>query len=126
MYESSATLVRDICVRHAIDCTKTYGVHGPLSDIEFKVKGHVHFAGQTHTDPGANWDWPRYRALVLGAPERDASILKEQSAVPVKLAPGNTQTVRVRVLNTGSSPWRASEGYRLGTTATNGVVWSAF
>ena len=128
IYEASAMLVRDVCVRRAIDCTKTYGgsFQGPLSDIEFKVKGHVHFAGQTHTDPGVNWDWPRYRALVLGAPERDASILKDESAVPAKLAPGSAQTVRVRVRNTGSSPWKASEGYRLGTTATNGVVWSAF
>jgi hypothetical protein len=128
MYEASATLVRDICVRRAIDCTKTYGgsLQVPLSDVEFKVKGHVHFAGQTHTDPGTNWDWPRYRALVLGAPERDASILKDQSTVPVKLAPGTAQTVRVRVLNTGSAPWRASDGYRLGTTVSNGVVWSAF
>jgi hypothetical protein len=128
MYEASAALVRDICVRRGIDCTKTYGGSSqvPLSDVEFKVKGHVHFASQTHTDPGTNWDWPRYRALVLGAPERDASILKDQSTVPAKLAPGTAQTVRVRVLNIGSSAWKASDGYRLGTTASNGVVWSAF
>jgi hypothetical protein len=128
MYESSAALVRDICSRHQIDCSKTYGGNAqePLSDEEFTVKGHVHYAGQTHIDPGPFWDWPRYRALVLGQPERSAAIVKAGSAVPVKLAPGGAQTVRVQVLNTGWSRWRAADGYRLGTSAGNAVVWSGF
>jgi hypothetical protein len=96
----------------------------PLSDEEFTVKGHVHYAGQTHIDPGALWDWPRYRALVLGTPERSAAIVKDASSVPLKLTPGGAQTVRVRVLNTGWSRWRAADGYRLGTNAGNGLSWS--
>lgn len=33
---------------------------------DFTVKGHQHYADQTHTDPGINWDWPRYHSLANG------------------------------------------------------------
>ncbi|MGH9914991.1 MAG: N-acetylmuramoyl-L-alanine amidase [Pyrinomonadaceae bacterium] len=68
MYNASAALTRDICASHGIDRTKTLGMtfQGPLSDVDFKVKGHVNYANQTHTDPGVNWDWARYKRLVIG------------------------------------------------------------
>ena len=29
-----------------------------------KIKGHQHYSGQTHTDPGINWDWNKYYKLI--------------------------------------------------------------
>ncbi|MEM7656555.1 MAG: N-acetylmuramoyl-L-alanine amidase, partial [Bacteroidota bacterium] len=69
MYESSAALVRDICKRYNIDPLKAYG--GPptngvsvLSNTCYHVKGHQHFRGNNHIDPGPYWDWDRFYRLV--------------------------------------------------------------
>lgn len=69
MYESSAALVRDICERHGIDPLKTFG--GPptdgirtLSNTCYHIKGHQHFRGNNHIDPGPYWDWDRFYRLV--------------------------------------------------------------
>ncbi len=74
MYQSSADLVRDIT-------QSGYGIN-PLRTAYFpwaettnynvssipgscvKIKGHQHFPGQTHTDPGANWDWKYFDNLI--------------------------------------------------------------
>ncbi|MDX1906569.1 MAG: CUB domain-containing protein [Bacteroidia bacterium] len=73
MYESSAALVRDICRRHGIDPLKCFG--GPptngtrtLSNACYLVKGHQHFRGNNHIDPGPFWDWDRYYRLINGTP----------------------------------------------------------
>jgi hypothetical protein len=29
-----------------------------------KIKGHQHYANQTHTDPGIHWDWNKYYKLI--------------------------------------------------------------
>lgn len=78
MYESSAALTRDICERNGIPPTRmfyrdtlddgtvlNYGTHdlgGETSCI--KIKGHQHFPGQSHTDPGRFWNWNYYFKLV--------------------------------------------------------------
>jgi N-acetyl-anhydromuramyl-L-alanine amidase AmpD len=77
MYQSSADLVRDIT-------QSFYGI-SPLRTAYFPwtattnynassipgscvaIKGHQHFPSQSHTDPGANWDWDYYYKL-LNAP----------------------------------------------------------
>jgi N-acetyl-anhydromuramyl-L-alanine amidase AmpD len=66
MYNASAALTRSICDRLGIDKTKTYfgTAQTALSDVTYNVKGHVHFPAQTHTDPGTNWNWARYRSEV--------------------------------------------------------------
>lgn len=74
MYQSSADLVKDIT-------QSGYGIN-PLRIAYFpwaettnynvssipgtcvRIKGHQHFPGQTHTDPGANWDWKYYDNLI--------------------------------------------------------------
>jgi hypothetical protein len=74
MYQSSADLVRDIT-------QSGYGIN-PLGTAYFpwaattnynvssipgscvRIKGHQHFSSQTHTDPGANWDWKYYDNLI--------------------------------------------------------------
>ena len=74
MYQSSAALVRDIAQRHGINLLQTYG--GPpssglkvLSNTCYRVKGHQHFVGNNHIDPGPSWDWDRYYRLVNGTPK---------------------------------------------------------
>jgi N-acetyl-anhydromuramyl-L-alanine amidase AmpD len=66
MYNNSAALTRSICDRLGIDETKTYfgTAQTALPDASYSVKGHVHFPAQTHTDPGTNWSWARYRSEV--------------------------------------------------------------
>ena len=72
-YESSAALVRDICERYDIDPRKTFS--GPptngirtLSNTCYKIKGHQHFRGNNHIDPGPFWDWERYYRLINPEP----------------------------------------------------------
>ncbi|PJB14873.1 MAG: hypothetical protein CO118_06305 [Flavobacteriales bacterium CG_4_9_14_3_um_filter_32_8] len=74
MYQSSADIVRDIT-------NSGYGI-SPLRTAYFpwtattnyntssipgscvKVKGHQHYPNQTHTDPGANWNWKYFDNLI--------------------------------------------------------------
>jgi N-acetyl-anhydromuramyl-L-alanine amidase AmpD len=77
MYESSAAVVKDLCQRHNIDPKKTY--QGPstkgvnyLGDQCTKIKGHQHFYGNDHVDPGVYWDWDRYYRLINGEPELES------------------------------------------------------
>ena len=65
MYNASAALVRNFCSKYsAITCSSAYK-GAPSSGINVlptsvKIKGHQHFSGQTHTDPGINWNWASY------------------------------------------------------------------
>jgi N-acetyl-anhydromuramyl-L-alanine amidase AmpD len=73
LYQQSALLVADICASHGIDPERTLfqpwgnttyynqsGIPGSCT----KVKGHMHYPNQTHTDPGPNWDWNYFYMLV--------------------------------------------------------------
>jgi hypothetical protein len=69
MYEASAALVRNFCAKYsAISCASAYS--GAASSginvlpTSVKIKGHQHYSGQTHTDPGINWNWSKYYALI--------------------------------------------------------------
>ncbi len=70
MYNASAALTRDILAARSLP-RKVYdgsrGWNTKLPDADYNVKGHINYANQTHTDPGAGWDWPRYKALVEGS-----------------------------------------------------------
>lgn len=69
MYNASAALVRHFCASYsAISCASAYK-GAPSSGINVlaasvKIKGHQHFSGNTHTDPGINWNWSRYHGLL--------------------------------------------------------------
>lgn len=52
MYTASAELARWLCDRHQIPVDRDH------------IVGHVELPNQTHTDPGPNWDWALYMALV--------------------------------------------------------------
>lgn len=57
MYQSSALLTRGICERWGIPMDREH------------IRGHVELSDcNDHTDPGPNWDWDHYIALVRGEP----------------------------------------------------------
>lgn len=68
MYNASSALTRHFCARHAIACSSAYNgpAHSGINVLptSVKIKGHQHYTGQTHVDPGINWDWRRYYTLL--------------------------------------------------------------
>lgn len=67
MYNASAALTRDILASRALPqkvYTGASGWNAVPADSLYNVKGHVNYAGQSHTDPGSGWDWARYKTLV--------------------------------------------------------------
>lgn len=75
MYANSAALIQRIAQRHGIALSRsawwpwsasaTYAQH-QRPGVCTRIKGHQHFPNQTHTDPGPNWDWPKYSNLIQG------------------------------------------------------------
>ncbi|QOW19577.1 N-acetylmuramoyl-L-alanine amidase [Lysobacter ciconiae] len=69
MYNASAGVVRSFCAKYSsIPCSSAYK-GAPSSGINVlptsvKIKGHQHYSGQTHTDPGINWNWSKYYGLL--------------------------------------------------------------
>lgn len=80
MYNASSALVRNFCSKYsAIKCSSAY--NGPsssgtvvLSD-SVKIKGHQHYSGNDHTDPGIYWNWSRYYSLLNPAPAGTVKLL---------------------------------------------------
>ncbi|MEO0472448.1 MAG: CUB domain-containing protein, partial [Bacteroidota bacterium] len=73
MYEASAALVRDICRRNNINPLGTFAGPPTSGVLEVpnacrRIKGHQHFRGNDHIDPGPYWDWDRYYRLINAAP----------------------------------------------------------
>lgn len=78
MYSSSAALVSDITNSgYGINPIRTAWwpwaptTHYNQSSIPggcTRIKGHQHYPNQTHTDPGANWDWNKYFMLIHPTP----------------------------------------------------------
>jgi N-acetyl-anhydromuramyl-L-alanine amidase AmpD len=71
MYNGSAALSKDICTSNSINPLRTYygpSCSGSSAQCQLgnctKVKGHQHYANQTHTDPGPNWNWAKYYKLI--------------------------------------------------------------
>ncbi|NIA26517.1 MAG: PKD domain-containing protein [Desulfobulbaceae bacterium] len=70
MYDESARLTAYVCNAYLIDCSRAYDgpSHSTVVELsnDFTVKGHQHYPEQVHSDPGINWDWPRYHSLING------------------------------------------------------------
>ena len=68
LYNASASLTRDIAGDAAINTLRTYFKAGSSGVLTLggctRIKGHQHFPGATHTDPGINWNWAHYYRLV--------------------------------------------------------------
>jgi N-acetyl-anhydromuramyl-L-alanine amidase AmpD len=54
MYRASAALVKNICTRYGIPMDRDH------------ILAHSELWGNTHTDPGKNWDWNYYMSLITG------------------------------------------------------------
>jgi len=80
MYKSSAALVRDICRGRNIDGKKCF--RGPATSgtnpqpVTVRIKGHQHYSGNTHTDPGKYWNWTKYADLI-NPPSLAASVAED-------------------------------------------------
>jgi N-acetyl-anhydromuramyl-L-alanine amidase AmpD len=69
LYQSSANLVKDITQSgYGINPKRTYdGTSSSTTQLLgncIRIKGHQHYANQSHTDPGINWNWNKYYGLV--------------------------------------------------------------
>lgn len=73
LYGSSAAISRDIVNSgYGIPPLRTfYGAATSGTNLLgncTKIKGHQHYANQTHTDPGINWNWEKYYRLINNNP----------------------------------------------------------
>lgn len=77
MYAGSAALCADICTDYNINPLRTgwwpwlattYYNQSSIPGACSRVKGHQHYANQTHNDPGVNWDWNYFYRLINPAP----------------------------------------------------------
>lgn len=77
MYVSSAALCADICADYSINPLRTgwwpwlpttYYNQSSIPGGCTRVKGHQHYANQTHSDPGVNWNWNYFYQLINPAP----------------------------------------------------------
>ncbi len=73
MYQSSAALSRDIVNSgYGIPALRTFFGAATTGTNTLgnctKIKGHQHYANQTHTDPGINWNWEKYYKLINNSP----------------------------------------------------------
>lgn len=73
LYNGSAGICKDVVISgYGINPLRTY-YGASSSGVNVlggctKIKGHQHFPGGTHTDPGINWDWPRFYHLINDNP----------------------------------------------------------
>ena len=73
LYGSSAAISRDVVNSgYGIPNHRTYyGVATIGTNLLgncTKIKGHQHYANQSHTDPGINWNWEKYYRLINNNP----------------------------------------------------------
>ncbi|WP_166437293.1 N-acetylmuramoyl-L-alanine amidase [Niastella caeni] len=110
MYNSSAALVRDICRDNNIDPTKCYrgastSGYNPLP-ITVRIKGHTNYpqtSNDKHTDPGINWNWPKYYDLInpaayvttitFAVKDMNSGLAVASASVKVTKPDGTTATV---------------------------------
>ena len=68
MYQSSANLVKDICISNSINAATAY--NGPSCNCHstqssaIKIKGHQHNPNTSKVDPGVNWNWGTFYSLI--------------------------------------------------------------
>ncbi|MGH8083249.1 MAG: N-acetylmuramoyl-L-alanine amidase [Lysobacter sp.] len=109
MYNASAGITRHLCAKYAaISCGTAF--KGPATrtvkvlPTSVKVKGHQHYSGNDHTDPGINWDWARYFKLLNPGGGTGATGTVDTSGSPlnVRSGPGTSYSV-VDTLADGAS-----------------------
>ena len=143
MYNSSAALVRDICTSWNIDRTTCF--RGPATSgtnflpVTVRIKGHQHYSGNTHTDPGIYWNWAKYADLInpptavtimsFAVKDQSTGLAIASAAVSITKPDGTTATATTNAsgllvygLNTGKYSFAFSKsGYTsLSTSFTGG------
>ena len=96
--------------------------------VAFVFANDYNGCGSQHADSCDRNFWFDQFSLaeIGGGTGLDAAVASAQSSVPSSMAPGERRQVRVRMVNTGGTTWRASQAFRLGAAAGNGVTWSNF
>ncbi len=86
MYQSSASVCLNTMNNYGIDPLRShqgppeYGINILGSCI--KLKGHQHFSGTSHRDPGLNWDWAYfYRLLNDGTTPSPISVTSSSGTI---------------------------------------------
>jgi N-acetyl-anhydromuramyl-L-alanine amidase AmpD len=133
MYSSSAALVRNICTKYGISKAACFkGAATSTTNFQPKtvrIKGHQHYDGNTHTDPGINWNWKKYAALI-----NPATVAATQIAITVRdqetgFAVANTAvtvtgadgaTTRIQTDENGQTSFDANKGKYTFSFSANG------
>lgn len=86
MYRGSAALVRDICTRYSIDgaaCYRGTATTGASSQpAAINIKGHQHYNGNGHSDPGKHWNWLKYADLITDRQIDEAELEAKYKGIP--------------------------------------------
>lgn len=118
-YQASANLTRYLCDKYAIPKDRNHIIaHG-----QKLVPGWTAWMAANwpqidaicndHTDPGANWDWTHYMALIIG--DVNNAAVTSLSA-PDTVAPGASFSATITLQNTGTKAWASdATPHRLGS-----------
>lgn len=124
LYQSSAALVRDICNSRSIDraaCYRGQATAGTnFLPISVRIKGHQHYSGNTHTDPGKYWNWGKYADLILDKtnPEPEAKFVTIPNGVYRVNSVSSNKVMNARDCGSGQStkvtqlPWSGRDCQR--------------
>lgn len=129
MYSSSAALVRNICTKYGI--SKAACFKGPATSTTnfqpktVRIKGHQHYDGNTHTDPGINWNWKKYAALInpattiaIAVRDQETGFAVANTAVTVTGPDG--ATTRIQTDENGLISFDADKGKYIFSFSANG------
>lgn len=118
-YQVSANLVRHLCDKYGIPKNRNHIIaHGQKSDAAWRAWmtanwPQIDHSCNTHTDPGPNWNWTHYMALILG--DVNNAVVISLSA-PDTVAPGATFSATVVMQNNGTKAWSSdATPHRLGS-----------
>jgi hypothetical protein len=76
--------------------------------------------------PPAVWTLMAIAGPGTAAAGNNATVAEQNSTVPTVAGPAAVVAVRVQVVNTGDTTWRAGSAHRLGAGPSNQVSWSSF
>lgn len=133
MYSSSAALVRNICTKYGISkaaCFKGPATSGTnYQPKTVRIKGHQHYDGNSHTDPGINWNWTKYAGLINPAAIAATKIAIAVSDQETGFAVANTavtvtgpdgETAQLQTDENGQASFDAGKGKYTFSFSANG------
>ncbi|MDQ6694986.1 MAG: S-layer homology domain-containing protein [Chloroflexota bacterium] len=115
MYQASSALARSIADKYGIPKDRTH------------IIGHSEIPNQSHRDPGPNWDWTHYMALV----RRDSSFAAQVDNTDADFAPVPAQIDPTHNWWTYAGGYGGSNSYRTLSVASqqgsaNSASWTAY